>query len=73
MKQFILTSYYDEKKRGVEDSISINWIDETDYYEWIWKKASKGYQVVVNDMKNGLTKEYGLIEWEDEDVKDLEV
>jgi len=40
MKQFILTSYYDEKKRGVEDSISINWIDETDYYEWIWEKAS---------------------------------
>ena len=70
-KQFGLTSYYDDKLRGVEDYIELNWGDDPDLENWIWDKCSHGNYVVLRDWSNGEETKFRPVEEDDIDVKDL--
>lgn len=70
-KQFELTSYYDDKLRGVEDYIELNWGDDPDLEGWIWDKCSQGHYVVLRDWSNGEETKFRPVEEDDIDVKDL--
>lgn len=72
-KQFGLTSYYDDKLRGVEDYIELNWGDDPDLEDWIWDKCSQGHYVVLRDWSNGEETKFRPVEEDDIDVKDLMV
>ena len=72
-KQFSLCSYYDDKFRGLEDCIDLNYGDDPDIEDWIWEKCSKGHWVRVRDWSNGLDISYRPVEEGDIDTSDLMV